>query len=210
MDAIILAGGKGTRLGGDIPKVMVKLKGKPIIGYQLDYLLKSGRIDNIILSLGYKASQVIDFVKENYSGKNIIFSVEDEPLGTGGAIKKALHKASSEYVLVLNGDDITDIDIGKLQKYNENTICVAHPRLIFGLVIEKDGYAIFDEKPELDDWVSCGWYLLHRKEMLKVLPDKGSIEHEVFPRFKIKVFKHNGFWKTVNTQKDITEFEESV
>ena len=77
-------------------------------------------------------------------------------------------------------------------------------------MIEKDGYAIFDEKPELDDWVSCGWYVLKRDEMLDVLPDKGSIEKDVFPKIKLRVFRHKGFWKTVNTPKDIKEFEESI
>ncbi len=77
MDAIILAGGKGTRLGGDIPKALVKLKGKPIIGYQLDYLLKSGRIESIILSLGYKLGEL-------WLGDSL---VQDNPLAESDIMK---------------------------------------------------------------------------------------------------------------------------
>ncbi len=209
MDAIIVAGGKGTRLGGNVPKALVELKGRPIIARQIDFLNDSGIVDRIILSLGHKSGMVIDYVKASYPDRDIIFSVEDEPLGTGGAVKKAMKLAKSDQVLVLNCDDMTDIDIKKLAGIGENAICVAHPRLIFGLVIEKDGYAIFDEKPELKDWVNCGWYLLDREEMLEVLPDKGSLEIDVFPKIKMRVYRHNGYWRTVNTQKDINEFEAS-
>jgi len=86
---------------------------------------------------------------------------------------------------------------------------VAHPQLPFGRILEKSGYAIFEEKPILKDWVSCGWYLLNRSEMLKILPDKGMLEYDVFPKIKLRLFKHEGFWRPLNTRKDVDEFEES-
>ena len=61
----------------------------------------------------------------------------------------------------------------------------------------------------LDIWVSCGWYFFNRKEILKHLPDKGMLEFDVFPKIKLRVFKHEGFWRTVNTKKDIAELEKA-
>jgi len=208
MDAVIIAGGKGNRMGSDLPKALVVAKGKPILSWQIDYMLKSG-IKKIVFAIGYKAKEIIDYVKTNYKDEKIEFTIEKEPLGTAGGLKLALQKCGSEFVVALNCDDITNINLQKLQKLKENTICVAHPHLPFGRILEKKGYAIFEEKPVLKDWVSCGWYLLDRKEMLKNLPDNGMLELEVFPKLKLKLFKHEGFWKPLNTKKDIIEFERS-
>ncbi len=207
MDAVIIAGGKGNRMESELPKALVVAKGKPILAWQLDYLLKSG-IEKIVLAIGHKAEEVIDYVKENYKNKQIDFTVEKDLLGTAGGLKLALSKCDSEFVVVLNCDDISDMDIKGLQELKENTICVVHPQLPFGRITEKDGYAIFEEKPVLKDWVSCGWYLLNKKQMLESLPDKGMLEIDVFPKLKLKLFKHEGFWKPLNTKKDIIEFEE--
>lgn len=207
MDAIILAGGKGSRMEDNLPKALVMARGKPVLSFQLDYLLKSEKIDKIILAIGYQADKIIEYVNSHYPSAPIDFSVEKKLLGTGGAIKKALAKTNSDYVLILNCDDITDIDISKLAKLKENTICVAHPQLPFGRVMEKNGYAQFEEKPILDDWVSCGWYIFKRDELLSYLPEEGSLEYEVFPKIKLRLYKHQGFWKTLNTKKDVNEFE---
>ena len=207
MDAIIIAGGEGKRMGSDLPKALVRAKGKPILAWQIAYLLNSG-IEKIVLAIGHKAEDMIDYVGNNYSNK-VDFTIEKKLLGTAGAVKLALQKCGSEFVLVLNCDDLTDIDVKKLEEKGENTICVAHPSLHFGRVAEKNGYAVFEEKPMLNDWVSCGWDLLNREEMLKILPDKGMLEYDVFPKIKLRLFKHEGFWKTFNTQKDVEEFEEA-
>ena len=116
-------------------------------------------------------------------------------------------QVDSDFVIVLNCDDITDINLENLKSYNCNTLCVAHPRLPFGLVKEENGFAVFEEKPMLADWVSCGWYLFKRTELLPLLPDKGSLEYDVFPKLKLKLFQHEGFWRPLNTKKDLIEFE---
>jgi len=207
MDAIILAGGKGNRMEDVLPKPLVRVKDKAILAYQLGYLLNSKEIEKIVLSLGYKADEIIDYVKINYPDQPIDFSVETEPLGTAGAFKLALQRTNSDFILGLNCDDITDINLEKLYDNNSSTVCVAHPRLPFGLINEKDGYATFEEKPILADWVSCGWYLFNRAELSPLLPDKGSLEYDVFPKLKLKLFKHEGFWRPLNTRKDLIEFE---
>jgi NDP-sugar pyrophosphorylase family protein len=159
--------------------------------------------------LGYKADEVIKYVKLNYPSAPLDYTIEEKLLGTAGGLKLALQKSESDYVVVLNCDDLVDIDLLKLQEKKENKICVAHPVLQFGRIHEKDGYAIFEERPLLDDWVSCGWYLFNREEILNYLPDKGMLEFDVFPKIKLRVYKHEGFWKTVNTRKDVIEFEEA-
>ena len=206
MDAVILAGGSGSRMERDFPKALIRIKGKQLISYQIDYFLKSG-IDKIIVALGYKAELVIKFIKEKYNGKPVHYTVEDTPIGTAGAIKLGLKHANSDFVLVTNGDDVTDIKISELKKIKSDTICVCHPILPFGCVHEKNGYADFVEKPVLDEWVSCGWYVLDREKLLNILPDTGSIEYDIFPKIKLKLFKHNGFWATANSMKEIENFE---
>lgn len=207
MDAVIIAGGEGKRMGSELPKALIEAKGKPLLAWQIDYLLNSG-IEKIVLAIGHKAESIVDYTMNNYSGKQVDFTIEKKLLGTAGAIKLALQKCSSEFVVVLNCDDLTDINMKKLEEKKENTICVAHPSLHFGRVAERNGYAVFEEKPVLKDWVSCGWYLLNRKEMLKILPDRGMLEYDIFPKIKLRLFKHVGFWKTFNTKKDVEEFGE--
>jgi len=144
MDAIILAGGKGTRMESDLPKALITAKGKPIIDHQLEYL--ADKTDRIVLSLGYEGRKVMDYVSKNYSSNKVKYSLEYNPLGTGGALKKAMKKTVTPKLLVLNCDDLTDIPVSELEnRLLEDTICVANPKLRFGLIQESNGYAIFDE-----------------------------------------------------------------
>jgi len=207
MDAIVLAGGKGTRMENPIPKILIPIRGRAMLEYQLDFLAKVPDLGKIVFAVGYEADKVREYVKENHPDKNIEFSVETEPLGTGGAIKQALTMTTSEFVLVFNGDQLTDLDVNKLVKNKSHTICVTHPRLPFGRVKEVEGYATFEEKPLLDDWVSMGFYLFNRN-IDTHLPVKGSIEYEVFPKIKLKLFKHEGFWRALDSKKHINEIEE--
>ena len=189
-----------------IPKVLMEIGGKSIIAHQIDYLL--GKVDKIVLALGFQADIVAEYIKEKYPDKNIALSFEDEPLGTGGATKKALGLTAGKFVLVLNSDDITDINPAELEKYGESTIIVAHPRLPFGLIEEDDGYAKFIFNPILEDkLVHVGWHMLNREEYLQALPDKGSIESDVFPKMKLRLHLHEGFWGALNSKKDIEAFE---
>ncbi len=209
MDAIILAGGKGKRMEDDTPKAIIEARGKPIIFWQLDYL--KDKVERIVLALGYKAEDVVKAVSKSYRVyKKIYFSFEYEPLGTAGALKKAFLKTQPIDAVVLNCDDITDINISELEKITDDRICRAHPILPFGLTeIGPDGYLIFIEKPRFEKYTSCGWYRLKMKEFYKNLPDKGMLEENVFPNIKILPYDHEGFWMTLNTRKDIEEFEKT-
>lgn len=106
MEAIILAGGFGTRLKDvvkDVPKPLAPVAGRPFLAYLLDSLSRSG-IRRTILATGYLAHQVEEATGNQWKGMEIRHSVETTPLGTGGAIRQAIHQTSGGPVLVLNGD----------------------------------------------------------------------------------------------------------
>jgi D-glycero-alpha-D-manno-heptose 1-phosphate guanylyltransferase len=113
MQAIILAGGFGTRLQSvvkDLPKPMAPIQGKPFLAYLIEYL-KSQGITQVVLSVHYLREQIQDYFKAYYQGIDIAYAVEEQPLGTGGAIINALKEIhSSEPVFVLNGDTFLKLD----------------------------------------------------------------------------------------------------
>ncbi len=125
MQAIVLAGGLGTRLRSvvqDLPKPMAPINGKPFLAFVLEYLKKQG-ITEIILSVSYKHELIQEYFKDEFYGVKIHYNIEKELLGTGGAIKDALKFVKNE-VYVLNGDTFFDIDLKKLV-LNSSKICIA-------------------------------------------------------------------------------------
>ncbi|NOT52694.1 MAG: HAD-IIIA family hydrolase [Chitinophagaceae bacterium] len=112
-EAIILAGGLGTRLRDtipDLPKCMAPVAGRPFLFYVINYLRSQG-IEKFIFSLGYKHEAIEDYLDDQFSTLNYQLSIEDEPLGTGGAIQLACFKTTEENVLVANGDTIFSVDL---------------------------------------------------------------------------------------------------
>jgi D-glycero-alpha-D-manno-heptose 1-phosphate guanylyltransferase len=128
MDALILAGGLGMRLREKVlslPKPMAMVSGRPFLEYVLDRLIFSG-INRMILSVGYKADVIIQHFGARYHNAVIKYHVENEPLGTGGAMAFALREKGKESVLVLNGDTFLNIDYGMLiHWYEQNPVAVA-------------------------------------------------------------------------------------
>ncbi|EAI4081307.1 D-glycero-D-manno-heptose 1-phosphate guanosyltransferase [Campylobacter jejuni] len=125
MQAIVLAGGLGTRLKSvvqDLPKPMAPINNKPFLEYLFKYLQKQG-VHEVMLSVCYKYEIIQEYFKNKFENINIIYNVEKEALGTGGAIKDALKFMKNE-AYVLNGDTIFDIDLKKLA-LNDSKICIA-------------------------------------------------------------------------------------
>lgn len=123
MEAIILAGGMGTRLKTvitDIPKPMAPIHGEPFLSYLLNYL-SNQHITKVILSTGYMHEVVENYYGRKYGNLMIDYSIELEPLGTGGAIKKALTKVSTDNVFVLNGDTFFKVDLKSLLNIHLST-----------------------------------------------------------------------------------------
>ena len=116
LEAIVLAGGLGTRLKSvvsNVPKPMAPIGDKPFLEYILKYLKKNG-ITRAILSVGYKSEIIEEYFGNNFEGIDLVYSVEKEPLGTGGAIKKAMSKVKSNQVYIINGDTFFDINLKSL------------------------------------------------------------------------------------------------
>jgi len=112
MEAIVLAGGLGTRLRGvvdDVPKPMAAVLGRPFLAFVLDQLVDSG-FHTAILATGYRHDAIRSHFGEAYRGLALRYSVEDEPLGTGGAIRLACAQVSSSDVFALNGDTYVELD----------------------------------------------------------------------------------------------------
>jgi len=212
LKAIILAGGRGKRLRpitDYVPKPLIPIKNIPIIEWQIKYLKKFG-ISEIIVCSGYKTKMIENYLNNQKLGIKITFSVEDKPLGTGGAIKKAGKKIKDESFLVINGDIITNIDLKKLIKKN-NAIASIQLKTKFG-ILQTDGNKIikFDEKKEITElWMNAGIYHLN-KETLKELPTIGDIEKTLFPDYakkeKLTTIKFtNSKWYSIDSFKDMEE-----
>lgn len=210
-DVIILAGGKGIRMGRDVSKPLVLARDREIIAWQLDNLYHnySDLIGEVVVAVSFKAEEVKAFIKARYPDKDIRISFEETPLGTGGAIKQAVRLTDSEKVLVLNVDDISDLNLHLFTSSSDNRICITRPILPFGMVKEYEGYAEFVEKPKLENiWVSQGWYFINRREILNKFPEVGSVEYDVFQKglMKLQLYYHTGFWRPLNSRKELEHF----
>ena len=118
-EAIILAGGFGTRLQGvvkDVPKPMAPVNGKPFLTYILDYLVDYG-YTKVILSVGYLHEKIEEYFGNQYKSLEIDYAVETEPLGTGGGIAYAMSKCSSDHVLVINGDTMFKVNLAEFEQF---------------------------------------------------------------------------------------------
>jgi D-glycero-alpha-D-manno-heptose 1-phosphate guanylyltransferase len=119
MEAIILAGGLGTRLKNvlpDLPKPMAPIAGRPFLEILLSTLARKG-FSRIVLSLGFMADKIIDHFGENYEGMKLVYEVEKVPLGTGGAICAALRRCVDDHVFVFNGDTYVDLEVNQLESH---------------------------------------------------------------------------------------------
>lgn len=122
-EAIILAGGLGTRLRSvlpDLPKCMAPVNGRPFLFYIIDYYQKQG-IEKFIFSLGYKHEIISAGIKEKYPSLPVEFVIENEPLGTGGAIQLAIEKAKGRDILILNGDTFFEVNMEALANFHKRS-----------------------------------------------------------------------------------------
>jgi NDP-sugar pyrophosphorylase family protein len=223
MEALLLAGGKAERLGEaaqGLPKPLVPIAGFPLAEYTVARLVGAG-VTRVIVAC--RAGQEVAFVNALAGfGAEIDAVGEPEPLGRGGGLRLAASRRREEgTVLALNGDELLDVEFGALLADHERTgaaatIVVAQVRSPFGVVdLEGDGRVTgFREGPLLEQWVNSGVYALG-EEALARLPERGDHEQTTFPELaaegKLRGFRHEGVWLTVNTPKDLrraTDFME--
>lgn len=171
--AIILAGGFGTRLQpvvADVPKPMAPVGGRPFLASLLDFLLSQG-ITQVILALGYKHQVVTDYFGQRYRSLNLTYLVEDSPLGTGGALRRALEVVASGPVLALNGDTFLALEYRPMLTAHRAARAKITIALRFvpdagrygKVVLAQDRITAFLEKSSAaPGWINTGVYLLER------------------------------------------------
>jgi D-glycero-alpha-D-manno-heptose 1-phosphate guanylyltransferase len=194
--AILLAGGLGTRLRNtipNIPKCMAQVNGRPFLFYVINYLRSQG-IENFIFSLGYKHEVIESYLNDQFSTLNFQCSIEKEPLGTGGAILAACYKATDENVLVVNADTLFRASIPDAAEFHfsKNAVCTLLLKPMvninrYGVVELNDDNRItfFSEKKYYEKGcISGGTYMLNVPGFLKEeLPDKFSFEKDYLEKF---------------------------
>ena len=198
-DAVILCGGLGTRFRSvmkDKPKSLAPIGGEACLDILAKKLFSFG-VRRIILATGYLGEQVEGHVKRTslYKKGTVLFSKEEKPLGTGGALKKALSLVKSEHFLVANGDTLFRFSLGafaRFHKKNNAKLSIAiSPRTYDdngGVSIDRDGRIIgFRERASLREmpFMSEGIYLFERDAVAKHLPSQKtfSLEYDFFPGF---------------------------
>jgi NDP-sugar pyrophosphorylase family protein len=222
MEAIVLAGGKAERMGDATagrPKSLVEVAGKPLLAYQVGRLANAG-VRRVIVSCA--AGQGDAFRKQLAGlGAEIVCAEEPERLGRGGGIKFASReRAEDGDVYAMNGDELVDVDFAALvSRHRETgaaaTVAVARPASPFGVVEldDEDVVTGFSEGGRIPYWVNCGVYVLS-SEAIERFPDRGDHESTAFPELaaegRLRAYRHEGLWLTVNTPKELRRAQEHV
>jgi D-glycero-alpha-D-manno-heptose 1-phosphate guanylyltransferase len=191
IEAIILAGGLGTRLRSvihDVPKPMAPVNGKPFLYYLLNYLHSEG-IKRVILSVGYKHDVISSFFGSHFKSMDLVYAIEEQPMGTGGAVKLALSQSSEESVFILNGDTFFPVSLTGLREKHYQL--GAEITLALKKVENNDRYGSvclgadlfiesFKEKSaSAETLINGGIYLLNKKSFLDNVPgDRFSFEKD--------------------------------
>jgi NDP-sugar pyrophosphorylase family protein len=220
MQALILAGGLGRRLApltNDVPKPLIPVAGKPILVRQIEWLKEQG-ITDFILAVGHLRARIFEALGDGRKlGIRIVYSVEEEPLGTAGAIRNAEPFIDGEEFLALNGDVVSDLRVKPLieaLKDADAAIALVPLRSPYGVVEVDDEGRVksFVEKPVLEGYyINAGVYAI-RMEVLRLMPEKGNLEETTFPllakqgRLKAVLYK-DAFWRSIDTMKDLEEVE---
>jgi NDP-sugar pyrophosphorylase family protein len=216
MKAVVLAGGFGKRLKpltDQRPKPMIEVLNVPIVEWQVRWLSKFG-VKDFVMCVGYMRQQIFDHIGNGSKfGAKIEYSIEEEPLGTGGALKNAKELlADEESFFMVNGDVLTELDPNRLHVASLHTIALLPLRSPFGVVeLDRNSKVLgFVEKPEIQDkWINAGVYHF-TQEVFRYLPKNGNIEVTALPTLaqegKLKAVKYqNVFWRSIDSHKDIEE-----
>lgn len=220
MEALLLAGGKGERLGdvaGGRPKPLVPVAGHPLAAYAVGRLVEAG-VDRVIVSCAAGDEPLFE-ARLAGLGAEIVAVGEPEPLGRGGGLRfAAAALTGGTPVLALNGDELLDVDLVALLSFHRDrggaaTITVAPMPSAFGVVElgDQDVVTAFAEAGRLPHWANAGLYVLE-EEAIERLPNRGDHERSTFPALaaegRLFAFRHEGVWLTVNTPKDLRGAEE--
>lgn len=233
MRTVILCGGKGTRLnelGNAVPKALVEIGGRPIISHLMQHYAASG-FNQFSLCLGHLGDKIREYFGADADGVPVEFQGPSdstwkvsgfdtgEETNTGGRIGRISQSLVDEdRFFVTYGDGLADVDIADLLEFHIAhgklaTMTAVRPRSPFGVVnIADDGSVhAFREKPKLDVWINGGFFVFER-EVLELLEGNPVLEETpletLSERGQLMAYRHNGFWKCMDTYKDSLEFND--
>ncbi|WP_174264022.1 nucleotidyltransferase family protein [Phytoactinopolyspora halotolerans] len=217
--AVILAGGKGSRLRpltDSVPKAMIEIAGRCIIDHQIEWLAQSG-VSDVVVSAGYLHEVLTEHLQGHAQPVRVHTVVEDEPLGRGGGLKYAGKHLPQpgEAWYALNADIWTRFDLREMAAYHVErdavaTIGLARPRIPWGVVdVDEFGRVIdFVEAPPSPYPVNGGIYVFSPR-ILDLLPAVGDHERSTFPLLakqrQLAGFPIEGYWRAIDTAKDVSE-----
>lgn len=225
MQALVLAGGEGTRLRPltlDVPKPVLPLAGRPFLTFMLGWLKRHG-VDDVILSCGFLSDGVERVLGDEWEGLRLRFVHEDEPLGTGGPLRLAFDEGLlAERLFMLNGDVLTDFDLTTQLAQHEDTgargtlaLAAVEDTSSYGVVpTHADGRVeVFLEKqvgPAPTNRINAGCYILEREVAERIEPGRAvSMERDVFPELAggngLYGYLAEGYWIDIGTPERYLE-----
>jgi len=209
-DAIILAGGLGTRLReavSHLPKVLASINGRPFLDILIEQIQRSGVIQKIVLAVGYKSEAIIDY----YRKAPFEFSIEEQPLGTGGAAAKAVERTKSSQVFVFNGDSFFACPLKEMAAAHRGKLTLACANVAdtsaFGRVELDQNNRVqqFCEKGMGGlGLINGGIYLFDREVFDAAFPQSFSLEKQLLPQLIAKGitgFVSDGFFIDIGTKE---------
>ena len=235
LETVILAGGRGKRLGAvsdEIPKPLVSICGKAIILHIVDYYISNG-VDRFIICCGYKHAKLFEFLDTvgklkcnnndevivDYHGAEIVAKNTGVNTGTGGRIKEIKNMIEGDNFFMTYCDAMADIDLKGLRETHEQsgnivTLSAVHPISQFGILsIDSNKRIIeFREKERMNDlWINGGFMIMNREIFRYINSLDCSLEKDCFPILtdgcKLGAFMHEGFWQCMDTLSEKESLE---
>ena len=221
MKAVILCGGRGTRLGESgrsVPKALINIGEKPIIWHLMSNYAHYG-IRDFVLCLGFLGDEIRVNPLLNSTDWNVTFVDTGLDTNTGGRLRQvADYLMGEDTFCVTYGDGLSDVNINSLTDFHRGhgraaTVTAIHPHSNFGIMdVADDGrITAFREKPILKEWINGGFFVFNQ-QIFDQLGENDVLEREPFERLsdtgEMMAYKHEGFWKCMDTFKDNLEFEQ--
>jgi len=222
---IILIGGAGLRLRpqvSDRPKALVEILGKPMLEWIVEWL-RSYDVRNLVFGVSYEKEKIMNYFGDGKTfDVNISYSTHSLDGGTAEGIRLAMMRfVSDSMFLAMNGDELLNLNLYRLFEYHIetksfSTIVVAPFRSPYGVISLDSEMNVrsFREKPLLSSmYVNAGVYVFNQ-DVLSYIPERGEVERTTFPelakRKLLRAYLHDGFWRTIDTYKDLIEAEREL
>ncbi len=221
MKTVILCGGRGTRLGEhglNIPKALIEIGDKPVLWHLLKIYSHFGLRD-FVLCLGYLGEEIKKYFSNLDEDWRITFADTGLNTNTGGRIKRVENLIGKDEIFcVTYGDGLANVNLPELLAFHQShgkiaSLTAVNPLSQFGLLKIDDRNVVteFQEKPLLNEWINGGFFVFNRR-IFSYLEENSILEREPFEQLaskhQIMAFKHQGFWKCLDTYKDHLEFNQ--